>query len=91
VEVYEIEGPFFFGVADRLQAILPKIEKPPIVLILRMRHVPMIDATGLNALEHLMGNCRRRHTTLLLSGVRGELRQGCNCTDTQGLLSCGIA
>jgi len=75
VEVYEIEGPFFFGVADRLQSILPKIEPSPVVLILRMRHVPMIDATGLNALEHLMSNCGRHNTTLLLSGVRGELRQ----------------
>ncbi|MDH5756310.1 MAG: SulP family inorganic anion transporter [Nitrospinota bacterium] len=75
VEVYEIEGPFFFGVADRLQTILPKIESPPVVLILRMRHVPMIDATGLNALESLMRNCRRHSTTMLLSGVRGDLRQ----------------
>ncbi len=69
VEVYEINGPFFFGMADRLQDTLRGLEKPPRVFILRMRRVPMIDATGLHALEEFHEKAKRRGTTLLLSGV----------------------
>jgi SulP family sulfate permease len=51
VEVYEINGPFFFGVANNLRDALDQVERPPGVIILRMRYVPHIDATGLNALR----------------------------------------
>src|SRR2546423_11544730 len=44
VEVFEINGPFFFGVADRLKDTLKGLERPPKVFILRMRRVPAIDA-----------------------------------------------
>lgn len=70
VEVYEIGGPFFFGVADRLKAALSRVEKPPRVLILRMRRVPAVDATGLHALRELFLRCRRDGTLLVLSGVQ---------------------
>ncbi|HRP62763.1 MAG TPA: SulP family inorganic anion transporter [Phycisphaerales bacterium] len=73
VEVYEINGPFFFGVADRLQDTLRSIERPPLVFILRMRRVPAIDATGLHALEEFVHKCRRQGTILLLSGVSADL------------------
>ncbi|MBE0491863.1 MAG: sulfate permease [Sulfurospirillum sp.] len=69
VEVFEINGPFFFGVADRLKSILDMVENPPKVFILRMRHVPMIDATGLHALEEFLDLCMESSTTLVLSGV----------------------
>lgn len=72
VEVYEINGPFFFGVADRLSDTLRSVERPPRVFILRMRKVPVIDATGLHALEELLHKCRRQGTTLLLSGVQEQ-------------------
>jgi len=67
VEVYEINGPFFFGVADTLQHILPNMERPPKVFILRMRKVSTIDATGLHALDDFYDKCQRTGTTLLLS------------------------
>jgi SulP family sulfate permease len=70
VEVYEIGGPFFFGVADRLKAALSRVERPPRVLILRMRRVPAVDATGLHALRELHLRCRRDGTLLVLSGVQ---------------------
>lgn len=73
VEVYEIQGPFFFGVADSLQHILPNIEKVPKVFILRMRRVMAIDATGLHALGDFYDTCYRRGTHLLLSGVGEQL------------------
>jgi SulP family sulfate permease len=75
VEVYEINGPFFFGVADRLNDVLATVGTPPAVLILRMRRVPAIDATGLHAIEKLHDKCRRQRTTLVLSGVNAQPRE----------------
>ncbi len=72
VEVYEINGPFFFGVADRLQDTLRSLERPPRVFILRMRRVPAIDATGMHALDELHSKCRKQGTQLLLSGVHAQ-------------------
>jgi SulP family sulfate permease len=74
-EVYEINGPFFFGIADSLQSVLPNLELPPKVFILRMRKVPAIDATGLHALEDFFDKCNRTGTVLLLSGVKGKLAE----------------
>ena len=72
VEVYEIDGPFFFGVADRLKDTLRTLERPPRVFVLRMRRVPAIDATGMHALEEFHEKCRRQGTVLLLSGVHAQ-------------------
>lgn len=71
-EVFEIEGPFFFGTADLLQDTLGELEKPPKVFILRLRKVPVIDATGMNALASFYKYCRKHGTALLLSGVREQ-------------------
>lgn len=73
VEVYEINGPLFFGVADRLKDTLKLFEKPPIVFILRMRHVPIIDAAGLHALEEFHAGCEKQGTRLILSGVNSSV------------------
>jgi SulP family sulfate permease len=72
VEVYEINGPFFFGVANNLRDALDQVEKPPKVLILRMRYVPHIDATGLNALREFHRRCVKHGTLLLLGGVHAH-------------------
>jgi sulfate permease, SulP family len=72
VEVYEIAGPFFFGVADRLKDTLRGLTRPPKVFILRMRRVPAIDATGMHALEEFYDKCRKQGTTLLLAGVHAQ-------------------
>jgi SulP family sulfate permease len=72
VEVYEINGPFFFGVADRLKDTLRGLERPPKVFILRMRRVPAIDATGMHALDEFHDKCLKQGTTLLLSGVHAQ-------------------
>lgn len=69
VEVYEINGPFFFGVADMLINTLEHIGKTPKVFILRMRNVPAIDATGEHALENFYNTCKKAGTQLVLSGV----------------------
>ena len=72
VSVYEIDGPFFFGVADRLKDTLRAIERPPKVFVLRMRKVPAVDATGLHALRELLHKCARDGTTLILAGVHAQ-------------------
>jgi SulP family sulfate permease len=72
VEVYEIQGPFFFGAADMLQDVLVNMEMPVKVFILRMRQVPMIDASGMNGLKEFFEKCQRTQTLLLLSGIQGQ-------------------
>ena len=74
-EVYEVVGPFYFGSADRLQEALAEMRKPPRVFILRMRRVPAVDATGLNALLAFEKRCRRHETVLILSGVQEQPRK----------------
>ena len=72
VEVYEINGPFFFGVADRIKDVLRGMERPPKVFVLRMRRVPAIDASGMHALDEFFLKCRRQGTRLLLAGVHAQ-------------------
>lgn len=72
VEVFEINGPFFFGVADRLKDTLNELERPPNIFVLRMRKVPAIDASGLHALREFHRKCKRQGTTLLLAGVHAQ-------------------
>ncbi len=72
IEVYEIQGPFFFGAADMLKDLLTNLQAPPKVFILRLRHVPMIDASGMNALREFYEKCRNSKTRLILSGVHGH-------------------
>lgn len=68
VMVYRIFGSFFFGAADKLEGALQRLKQEPDVLILRMRKVLAMDATGLNALEDLYGRLRRHNKFLILSG-----------------------
>lgn len=72
VEVYEVNGPFFFGAADKLKDVMSEISQPPKVFILRMRHVPAIDATGIHALEQMVKKCRHEGTTLILTEIRQQ-------------------
>ena len=68
VEVYEINGPFFFGSADKFKETLRSISTPHVkVMILRMRHVSVMDATGLHVIREYMHVCRLGHIQLLLS------------------------
>jgi SulP family sulfate permease len=75
VEVYEIQGPLFFGVAEKLVDTLSLFETPPKIFILRMRYVPLIDAAGLHALEILHERLAQQQTRLILSGVNPQVRR----------------
>ena len=72
MEVFEINGPFFFGVADLIKDVLKGLERPPKVFILRMRRVPAIDATGMHALDEFYLKCKRQGTRLLLASVHAQ-------------------
>ncbi|TNJ36117.1 SulP family inorganic anion transporter [Prosthecochloris vibrioformis] len=72
VEIYEINGPFFFGAASKFKDSMHIVEKPPKVRILRMRNVPVIDATGLNTLRELVTDSQKQGIQLLFSGVHQE-------------------
>ena len=72
VEVYEITGPFFFGAAELFKDRLGRVAGRPKVLILRLRHVPAIDSTGLNMLRDLVHRCRREGTLVVLSDVHAQ-------------------
>ena len=72
VEVYAVNGPFFFGAADKLGEVLSEIAKSPKVLILRMKNVPAIDATGMHALEQMMKKLRAHGTTMILTEIRQQ-------------------
>ena len=72
VEVYEITGPFFFGAAEMFKDRIARIAGKPKVLILRMRHVPAIDSTGLHALRDLVRRSRREGTLVVLADVHSQ-------------------
>jgi SulP family sulfate permease len=69
VEIYEINGPFFFGAAETFKDTLARISGKPKVLILRMRHVLSLDSTGMHALKDVVHRSLKDGTTVLLSDV----------------------
>jgi len=72
VVVYEVNGPFFFGAADRFRDTLGQVGRQPRVLIVRMRSVPAMDSTGLRALTDVWDKNRAAGTLMLLSDVHAQ-------------------
>jgi SulP family sulfate permease len=72
VEVYEIDGPFFFGAAEKFKDTLAEVFGKPKVLIIRMRRVPAIDSTGLNVLRDLVRRTRHDRTLVLLAELQEQ-------------------
>jgi SulP family sulfate permease len=72
VEVYEINGPFFFGAAEKFKDTLSEVSKKPKVLIVRMRHVPAIDSTAMHALRDLVRRTRKDGTQVYFSDVHAQ-------------------
>lgn len=69
VQVFEITGPLFFGAAYKFRDAMRVIEKSPAILIIRMRQVPIIDATGIKTIEEVFHTAKQQHTQLVLSEV----------------------
>ena len=72
VMVYRMMGAFFFGAVDKLESVLKREKQEPEVLILRMRKVVALDATGLNALEDLYDKLSRKGKHLVLSAAHSN-------------------
>jgi SulP family sulfate permease len=75
VEVFEIYGSLFFGAIERFKDAMRSVEKRPRVLILRMRQVHTIDASGLHSMNELLEATARRNIALVISAVRPNVRQ----------------
>ena len=69
VEVYEINGPYFFGIATKFEETMSQLGDRPDVRIIRMRKIPFIDSTGIHNLTTLCEMSKREKTTVILSGV----------------------
>lgn len=72
VEVYQIRGPLFFGAANRLDNLLDQLFSRPNVFILRMRLVPLVDASGVHSLGTLAERCKRQGIVLVISGMQSQ-------------------
>ena len=86
VEVYEIDGPFFFGVANKFDDIMRSIGTKANFRIIRMRKVPFIDATGLNNLEILCKNSHKEKIQIILSGVTSHVKEKIDMSDIPNII-----
>jgi SulP family sulfate permease len=71
VVLYEINGPFFFGAAEQFKEVIGQVAGKPRALVVRMRHVPAMDSTGLHALREL-ARSGRGGTRLVLAEVHAQ-------------------
>ena len=74
VEVYEINGPYFFGIATKFEEIMSNIGDRPKVRVVRMRKVPFIDSTGVHNLESLCEMSKKDNIQIVLSGVNAKVQ-----------------
>ncbi len=89
VEVYEIEGPFFFGIANKFDEVMKQVGDKPRVRIIRMRKVPFIDSTGSHNLGNLIKASQKENITTLLSGVNENVRETLQKTGIEQLVGAG--
>jgi sulfate permease, SulP family len=72
VEVYEVNGPFFFGAADKIKDVLHFVAKKPKVFILRMRNVPAMDASGIRVLDDLFQSFSHQRIRFIIAGIHAQ-------------------
>lgn len=75
IEIYEINGPYFFGIANKFEEHIAHLNKQTYVRIIRMRKVPFIDSTGINNLTNQCKNSLKKGTKIVLSGVRPNVHE----------------
>ncbi len=73
--VYEVNGPLFFAAAGEFQDLVTHGRDTPSTVIIRMRYVPFIDATGYQRLKTILSRFKDRHVRVILTGVSPELRK----------------
>ena len=74
VEVYEINGPYFFGIANKFEEVMAQMNDRPKVRIIRMRKVPFIDSTGMHNPTNLITMSKKENIKIILSGVNDYVR-----------------
>lgn len=87
IEIYEISGPFFFAAAKRYQETLRNLKGSTSVLIIRMRHVPFMDSTGVRNFTEIIKDLENRKTKVILSGVNSEVLNDLRKSEIHHLLS----
>jgi len=75
LKIYEISGPFFFGSAKSYAEMIKQVGLKSKIMIIRMRHVPFIDATGTQNFKAVIKTIQSNHTKILLSGVQPNVRE----------------
>jgi len=75
VEVYEIEGPYFFGIANKFDEQMIQLGEHPLARVIRMRKVPFIDSTGIHNLTNLCRMSKKENIQIILSGVNEKVHQ----------------
>ncbi|MFI3268241.1 MAG: SulP family inorganic anion transporter [Rikenellaceae bacterium] len=75
IDIYEIEGPFFFGIANKFDELQKNVTKKAKIRIVRMRSVPFIDSTGLHNFETMIKSSNRHKIKFILSGVKPSVRE----------------
>lgn len=87
VSVYEIDGPFFFGIATKFDEMMRStMQDKPLVRIIRMRKVPFIDSTGIHNLETLIRSSHKEGIKIVLSGVQPNVRAALEKSDIVNLI-----
>lgn len=86
VEVYHIDGPFFFGVASKFDSVMQRVGEKSKVRIIRMRRVPFMDSTGVHNLQSLITSSQDSGIKVILSGVKPSVRAMLHDADFEKLL-----
>lgn len=86
VDVYEIDGPYFFGIANKFEEVMSRISQKPKVRIIRMRRVPFMDSTGIHNLEVLIEQSHKEGIQIVLSGVNTQVRTALEKADFNKLI-----
>jgi SulP family sulfate permease len=72
VQLYAINGPFFFGAAQKYKEAMITLGNTPKVLILRLRHVPFMDASGVHVIEEVQHHCLKNNTVFLMTDLHSQ-------------------
>ena len=84
VLVYRIDGPFFFGAAEKLERTIERLQLGVHTVVLRLGRVPFLDATGLNTLNEIIGRLQKRHVRVLLCGIHPAIKGTLDSTGITG-------
>ena len=86
VLVYRIEGPFFFGAAEKLESTLERVQLGVETIVIRLGSVPFMDATGLHTLEEIVRRFQRRRVRVMLCGIHDSLRDALDSSGIRALV-----